>query len=111
MTASPEETETAGARLAALLARGDVVAVAGPLGITRVHGQPQEVVLGSSRVVLYPLFHPAAALYTPRMLDVLETDFGRLPDLLVLSTPSPGPEAVLAATPPAAAEPVQLGLF
>ncbi len=42
-----------------------------PLGITRVHGQEQEVVLGSLRVVLYPLFHPAAALYTPRMLDVL----------------------------------------
>ncbi len=35
--------------------------------------------LGGSRVVLYPLFHPAAALYTPRMLEVLETDFGRLP--------------------------------
>jgi len=53
-----------------------------PLGITRVHGQEQEVVLGSSRVLLYPLFHPAAALYTPRMLDVLQADFGRLPELL-----------------------------
>jgi uracil-DNA glycosylase len=82
-----------------------------PLGITRVHGQPQAVVLGTSRVVLYPLFHPAAALYTPRMLDVLETDFGRLPDLLEPSTSSPEPEAVLAAAPPVAAEPVQLGLF
>ena len=38
--------------------------------------------LGGSRVVLYPLFHPAAALYTPRMLEVLETDFRRLPELL-----------------------------
>ena len=37
-----------------------------PLGITRVHGQEQEVVLGGSRVLLYPLYHPAAALYTPR---------------------------------------------
>ena len=53
-----------------------------PLGITRVHGQEQEVVLGGSRVLLYPLFHPAAALYTPRMLDVLEADFRRLPELL-----------------------------
>src|SRR5881392_4090276 len=33
-----------------------------PLGITRVHGQQQEVTLGGSRVLLYPLFHPAAAL-------------------------------------------------
>ena len=53
-----------------------------PIGITRVHGQEQEVVLGGSRVLLYPLFHPAAALYTPRMLDVLGTDFARLPELL-----------------------------
>ncbi len=53
-----------------------------PTGITQVHGQEQEVVLGGARVLLYPLFHPAAALYTPRMLSVLETDFRRLPDLL-----------------------------
>src|SRR6516164_10953926 len=33
-----------------------------PLGITRVHGQDQAVTLGGSRVLLYPLFHPAAAL-------------------------------------------------
>ena len=31
-----------------------------PLGITRVHGQPQDVTLGGSRVMLYPLYHPAA---------------------------------------------------
>ncbi len=53
-----------------------------PLGITRVHGSEQEVTLGSSRVLLYPLYHPAAALYTPSMLHVLEQDFGRLPELL-----------------------------
>jgi len=83
-----------------------------PLGITRVHGVEQEVVLGGSRVVLYPIFHPAAALYTPRMLDVLETDFRRLPDLLgrAVTPPPPPPEAVLAAPMPPA-EPVQLGLF
>ncbi len=53
-----------------------------PAGITRVHGQEQEVVLGGRSVLLYPLFHPAAALYTPRTLDVLQADFARLPDLL-----------------------------
>jgi uracil-DNA glycosylase family 4 len=79
-----------------------------PLGITRVHGMEQEVVLGGNRVVLYPIFHPAAALYTPRMLEVLEADFLRLPELLgatlappVALAPEPAPE-------PAA---VQLGLF
>jgi DNA polymerase len=53
-----------------------------PAGITRVHGQEQEVTLGGQSVLLYPLFHPAAALYTPRMLEVLAQDFARLPGLL-----------------------------
>ena len=81
-----------------------------PLGITRVHGQEQEVVLGGNRVVLYPIFHPAAALYTPRMLEVLEADFRRLPELLGQSL---APPVALAAEPEPAPEPaaVQLGLF
>ena len=53
-----------------------------PLGITRVHGQEQEVTLGARRVLLYPIYHPAAALYTPAMLKVLESDFARIPALL-----------------------------
>jgi uracil-DNA glycosylase len=81
-----------------------------PLGITRVHGQEQEVVLGGNRVVLYPIFHPAAALYTPKMLEVLEADFRRLPELLGQSL---APPVALAAEPEPAPEPaaVQLGLF
>ncbi len=79
-----------------------------PDGITRVHGQEQEVTLGGSRVLLYPLFHPAAALYTPRMLDVLATDFARLPALMGRVN---APPVVMAPTPAAPAEPAQLGLF
>jgi DNA polymerase len=83
-----------------------------PLGITRVHGQEQEVVLGGSRVLLYPLFHPAAALYTPRMLDVLEADFRRLPELLGREIAPSAPPVALAPERVAASEPaVQLGLF
>jgi uracil-DNA glycosylase family 4 len=79
------------------------------IGITRVHGQEQETMLGGNRVLLYPLYHPAAALYTPKMLDVLESDFRRLPELLGRSLePEPVPEPAF--QPPA--EPaVQLGLF
>jgi uracil-DNA glycosylase len=79
------------------------------LGITRVHGQEQETMLGGNRVLLYPLYHPAAALYTPRMLEVLENDFRRLPELLGRTlVPEPAPEPAF--QPPA--EPaVQLGLF
>ena len=69
--------------------------------ITRVHGQEQETTLGGNRVLLYPLYHPAAALYTPRMLEVLESDFRRLPELLGRALePEPAPEpAVRAAAP------------
>ena len=77
------------------------------LGITRVHGQEQQVTLGGRAVVLYPLYHPAAALYTPAMLKVLEEDFRRLPELIGrVNTPPPEPAPVLAAEPA-----VQLGLF
>jgi len=58
-----------------------------PLGITRVHGQPEVITLGRRTVRLYPIFHPAAALYTPRMLETLREDFARLPDLLSLPEP------------------------
>jgi len=47
-----------------------------------VHGRPHEVALASATVVLYPLYHPAAALYTPSMLRALEEDFARIPGLL-----------------------------
>jgi DNA polymerase len=79
-----------------------------PTGITRVHGQEQEVTLGGNRVLLYPLYHPAAALYTPAMLNVLQEDFRRIPELMGREEiPELEPEPVLAAAEPA----VQLGLF
>ena len=78
-----------------------------PTGITRVHGQEQEVTLGGRTVLLFPLFHPAAALYTPRTLDVLEADFARLPDLLGRVTEAAPVEPEQAT----GAQAVQLGLF
>jgi DNA polymerase len=81
-----------------------------PTGITRVHGQEREVTLGGNRVLLYPLYHPAAALYTPRMLEVLAADFARIPALLgrdVQAPPEPEPLLVRSTAEPA----VQLGLF
>src|SRR5215207_10079395 len=74
-----------------------------PAGITRVHGQEQEVTLGGNRVLLYPLYHPAAALYTPAMLQVLQEDFRRIPELMGREEiPELEPEPVLAAAEPAA---------
>jgi uracil-DNA glycosylase family 4 len=91
-------------------------------GISRVHGQAEVRVLGPRAVRLYPLFHPAAALYTPRMLEVLREDFARIPELLAQpvpdqpapAEPEPEPEPVaVVEDEPAVPEPMagQLGLF
>jgi uracil-DNA glycosylase family 4 len=79
-----------------------------PTGITRVHGVEQDTMVGGNQVLLYPLYHPAAALYTPAMLQVLQQDFARLPELLgrAIEVPEPEPEPILAPQPA-----VQLGLF
>ena len=45
------------------------------------------ITLGRRAVRLYPIYHPAAALYTPRMLETLREDFARLPGLLELGPP------------------------
>src|SRR5579871_4829075 len=87
-----------------------------PAGITRVHGRPQRRRIGGQELILYPIFHPAAALYTPSMLESLRQDFARLPELLAdRPAPAAAPEPVLAAVaaPAPAAEPeyAQLGLF
>jgi uracil-DNA glycosylase family 4 len=96
------------------LLRGDPMT-----GITRLHGREEIRRIGPRRVRLYPIYHPAAALYTPKMLDILREDFRRIPDLLALDPPEqpePEPEPVVpepeivaeAEREPAAA---QLGLF
>jgi uracil-DNA glycosylase family 4 len=56
-------------------------------GISRLHGREEVRVIGSRAVRLYPLYHPAAALYTPSMLETLRTDFQRIPELLALGAP------------------------
>jgi len=67
-------------------------------GITRLHGREEVRTIGPRTLRLYPIFHPAAALYTPAMLETLRADFRRLPELLGLDAP-PQPE-------PEEAEPV-----
>ncbi len=93
-------------------------------GISRLHGQAEERVIGTRAVRLYPLYHPAAALYTPSTLETLRADFHRIPELLALGAPeqpmayepvpeveeiAPEPEEPAALAVPEAAP--QLGLF
>ncbi|HEY7965607.1 MAG TPA: uracil-DNA glycosylase [Solirubrobacteraceae bacterium] len=91
-------------------------------GITRVHGRAEVRTIGSHTVRLFPIYHPAAALYTPRTLESLREDFHALPGILALppalapppreplaqAEPVPEPQEEPAAAAPA---PEQLGLF
>ncbi|MEA2441451.1 MAG: uracil-DNA glycosylase [Thermoleophilaceae bacterium] len=76
-----------------------------PVGITRCCGRPQEHELAGRELTIYPLFHPAAALRTPKVLEQLRGDFSRLPSLL---SPPPPPEPQ---AEPASAPPPQQALF
>lgn len=66
-------------------------------GISSVHGRVKEVEIAGVPVALFPVFHPAAALYTPANRTVLEEDFGKLKVLLDRGrealTPAGRPEA------------------
>src|SRR5215211_5336130 len=95
---------------------------ADPTGITRLHGQAEVRVIGPRAVRLYPLYHPAAALYTPSMLETLRADFARIPDLLAQPAPDqpepvpevapqPEPMTVPELAPKPETEREQLGLF
>ncbi|MGI8715900.1 MAG: uracil-DNA glycosylase [Solirubrobacteraceae bacterium] len=103
---------------------------ADPTGISRLHGQPEERTIGPRAVRLYPLYHPAAALYTPSTLEMLRADFRRIPALLALGPPAqpvpagelsepetapepePDPESAIApASTDAPGPDTQLGLF
>ena len=80
-------------------------------GITRIHGEPQQAVYGPVTVTIFPLYHPAAALYTPAMLKVLEEDFAKLPALLEHEIEPIPSLAELVGEPNAEPVAVQLGLF
>jgi DNA polymerase len=85
-----------------------------PTGITRCCGRPQERELAGLPVIVYPLFHPAAALRTPSVLERLREDFARIPELLEQARPAADPPLAAAAATAAAgapAEPAQLDLL
>jgi uracil-DNA glycosylase len=64
---------------------------ADPAGISRLHGREEIRIIASRAVRLFPLYHPAAALYTPSMLATLRADFQRIPELLALGAPEQPP--------------------
>jgi DNA polymerase len=66
-------------------------------GITKVHGRPRATEIAGHPLYLYPIFHPAAALYTPAKRQTLQEDFRRLRTVLdrpldTASRPDHGPD-------------------
>lgn len=52
------------------------------LSMTAIHGRAKERSLAGVDTIIFPVFHPAAALYTPANRLVLEEDFAKLSRLL-----------------------------
>ena len=78
-------------------------------GITGVRGRPQVHEIGGRTLRVYPLYHPAAALRTTRVLEELREDFAGLPDLL--GEPPPVPLGAVGPVAPAPEPRPQLDLF
>ena len=78
-----------------------------PDGISTVRGVVQQVEFAGVPFTLYPVFHPAAALYTRAMLGTLQDDFARIPELI--GTAVPAVAAAATSAPDDASS--QMGLF
>jgi uracil-DNA glycosylase family 4 len=50
--------------------------------ISLVHGQPKRITFGDTKLVIVPLFHPAAALYNGGLRQTLIDDFMKLPKVI-----------------------------
>jgi DNA polymerase len=50
--------------------------------ISQVHGQPKRITFGNTKLVIVPLYHPAAALYNGSMRATLIEDFKKLPKII-----------------------------
>jgi uracil-DNA glycosylase len=47
--------------------------------ISEIHGQPKRITFGGQKIVIMPLYHPAAALYNGSMRQTLFDDFAQVP--------------------------------
>lgn len=50
--------------------------------ISAVHGELKQVIIGKTKHMLMPLFHPAAALYNGGLRSTLIADFSKIPTTL-----------------------------
>lgn len=50
--------------------------------ISQIHGQPKRIQFGDHKLVVVPLYHPAAALYNGSLRQTLIDDFCRMPEII-----------------------------
>lgn len=50
--------------------------------ISAIHGQPKRIQFGKEKLIIIPLFHPAAALYNGSMRQTLIDDFLMVPEII-----------------------------
>lgn len=53
--------------------------------ISQIHGEPKRIRFGERKLVVVPLFHPAAALYNGGLRQTLIDDFARVPSIVELT--------------------------
>jgi uracil-DNA glycosylase family 4 len=86
----PQVVCTLGRFATRLLARTDA-------SMSSVRGRAKEAEIAGVDVIIFPVFHPAAALYTPANRELLQEDFFKLRQLLargreaLVGTPQGGP--------------------
>lgn len=52
--------------------------------ISMIHGDPKRISFGETKIVIVPLYHPAAALYNGGLRATLIEDFMKLPTIIKL---------------------------
>ena len=57
--------------------------------ISRIHGKPRKTADG---LLIFPVYHPAAALHQPGLRDALHADFAALALFLATTPPTKQPE-------------------
>ena len=51
-------------------------------GISKLHGKSKEVEYNNHRIIVFPMYHPAAMLYNPGLRKVIEKDFKKLKKII-----------------------------
>ncbi|HEX5797541.1 MAG TPA: uracil-DNA glycosylase [Candidatus Saccharimonadales bacterium] len=78
------EIHVIGPKIIATLGRHSMEYFLPDMRISKIHGQPKRIRLGNGKIVILPLFHPAAALYNSAMRETLIDDFQAVPKIIEL---------------------------